>query len=448
MTDAERTKLAGIAAGAQVNTVGEAPIDNKQYARRNGGWIEVTGGGSSGIPTYNFTTAPSSILEITDPAFNFGNLFIVRNASSTTFSNVFSLRINGASYSWRAFSSRGYLASVGGHGIHFAPDRAHLCFINGTTAVVTSIAVTDFTDTNMINGTLPADYGGTGRATAVFAKLANNSRKTLGTLATNDTENAENLATVGYVDAKGGAGGGSTLYEHNISIEGWFTVGGWAVSLSIVTPSATAFTLDTFKNWLVANDFSGDTVNAKRLTASGRYNQSGASHTVVGVTNALLAGSYLQVITANANQNQTTLQLHANMTVNRFVDSVVTLGSAGGGGGSSITEIALAFSGIHSSVSNVTGHFLRETATGRGRIFVRFAVNGSISSWASLFNITNSGLPTNLGNSLGLGTTMSNGSFNGTSLLSFCIRGVGGSIGVICGNTLNAGWEYTAVLFV
>lgn len=40
-TTTEKNKLAGIEAGAEVNVVGEAPTDGKQYARKNGAWSEV-----------------------------------------------------------------------------------------------------------------------------------------------------------------------------------------------------------------------------------------------------------------------------------------------------------------------------------------------------------------------------------------------------------------------
>gem|GEM_PF-5774321 len=40
----EKNKLAGIASGAQVNQVNEAPDDGKQYARKNRGWAEVEAG--------------------------------------------------------------------------------------------------------------------------------------------------------------------------------------------------------------------------------------------------------------------------------------------------------------------------------------------------------------------------------------------------------------------
>ena len=47
-SSAEKSKLAGIEAGAEVNEVNEAPIDGAQYARKDGGWEVVTGGGGGG----------------------------------------------------------------------------------------------------------------------------------------------------------------------------------------------------------------------------------------------------------------------------------------------------------------------------------------------------------------------------------------------------------------
>lgn len=47
-TTTEKDKLAGIEAGAQVNDVGEAPIDGNEYSRKNGAWVQATGGGGGG----------------------------------------------------------------------------------------------------------------------------------------------------------------------------------------------------------------------------------------------------------------------------------------------------------------------------------------------------------------------------------------------------------------
>lgn len=70
LTASDKSKLDGIATGAQVNTFNfaDAPSDTKQYARQDGAWAEVVGGGGGGgtvgvdytAPILNFTTNISS----------------------------------------------------------------------------------------------------------------------------------------------------------------------------------------------------------------------------------------------------------------------------------------------------------------------------------------------------------------------------------------------------
>lgn len=48
-TTAEKTKLAGIQAGAQVNQVNEAPIDGTSYVRKDGAWVAGGGGAVSSV---------------------------------------------------------------------------------------------------------------------------------------------------------------------------------------------------------------------------------------------------------------------------------------------------------------------------------------------------------------------------------------------------------------
>ena len=50
-SQAEKTKLAGIEAGA--NKFPDAPSDNKQYGRKNGGWSEIEASSSAGIGYYD-----------------------------------------------------------------------------------------------------------------------------------------------------------------------------------------------------------------------------------------------------------------------------------------------------------------------------------------------------------------------------------------------------------
>ena len=47
-SSAEKSKLSGIEAGAEVNEVNEAPINGTEYARKDGTWVAVTGGGGGG----------------------------------------------------------------------------------------------------------------------------------------------------------------------------------------------------------------------------------------------------------------------------------------------------------------------------------------------------------------------------------------------------------------
>jgi len=64
MSNDEGTKLAGIEAGAQVNVIKEeAPKDNKQYARKNGAWAEVEGGGPTPVvdPTVTIVSCPDAL---------------------------------------------------------------------------------------------------------------------------------------------------------------------------------------------------------------------------------------------------------------------------------------------------------------------------------------------------------------------------------------------------
>ena len=48
-TNAEKAKLLSVEVGAQVNDVTEAPLDGKEYARKNGAWSPVVGGGGGGV---------------------------------------------------------------------------------------------------------------------------------------------------------------------------------------------------------------------------------------------------------------------------------------------------------------------------------------------------------------------------------------------------------------
>lgn len=52
-TNTDRDKLLNIEAGAQVNEVGEAPLDGEAYLRQNGVWALAPTGGGGGVSSYN-----------------------------------------------------------------------------------------------------------------------------------------------------------------------------------------------------------------------------------------------------------------------------------------------------------------------------------------------------------------------------------------------------------